>query len=916
MGELLPHSLDANLTRCTSSPASPLSFFYVEPAQAQLLQLVASLHSSSSEQVEVMGVSAAHLAIAAVLAQPPANTSWDTLSLGPIYKPNSHGRRCDLLPMAYVTDRAAMLRGLLADSAATQIVGTMFERLVADPSGLPPTRLRATTVYGRPVAGYEDNNDRPDEQTRLWRRFEQDFFGRYTRHFGTRGPGPYRESGFQGELEVLIAASGSSISDELRAVVNRYFLFFGFAVVAVTLMLWLQLSSLKLALCAVAQILGSLPLGIVVYQHLFGITKLTELTLLSGILTVGIGADDVIVYTDAWRLAHAKPRDARLRETLAVVGLSLINTSFTSAIGFLSLAFLPVPSLGCFGVLSAVMILSDLVLTLTLWPACVLLAERRCAPPVRPSAARHTRASAPEQPASSQPASSISSITPILSISSCASAPRRRVAGRVARLMARLRGSVSRACGAYARGLAWSEGHRLFKPVSLALLAASVFTVGGFAAAATNVQLEDQFFPQGFLKASHVLERFTVMSDEFGGQSTMRGVVVFGLRALDRRGVDMFKLTAERGVVQWDEEMRLEEPTTQQALLALARRLRGARCTVAACNMHPTLLKPGAPVDFFLEAWADELRTQGRGLPHGDAFEPQLRAWLATPRGAAHSNSAGMVHGKLRFVQLLFTSTTLDVGEFVRASSLNQLQARWREEFDGAAAREAIPALARGFVVFPGGIAGCDECDPHRVLSRVAQYQLIPTMLQAVQSSLAVCIVACLVLVSLTVRSLRLGIFSACSVVSILAVLLGCIPSLGWNVGLSEMGGMMLCVGFCVDYTLHLACAFHHSAAPTREARVAEAAERMGPSVLGGGLTTVCAVVFLLPGDLMTIFKLAVLLLLTIGISLAGAFGLFLPLCALFGPEQARLPSPRVRDPPRAMDATRTAEARVQVQVQ
>ena len=43
-----------------------------------------------------------------------------------------------------------------------------------------------------------------------------------------------------------------------------------------------------------------------------------------------------------------------------------------------------------------------------------------------------------------------------------------------------------------------------------------------------------------------------------------------------------------------------------------------------------------------------------------------------------------------------------------------------------------------------------------------------------------------------------------------------------------------------------------------------------------------------------------------------GAFGLFLPLCALFGPEQARLPSPRDRDPPRAMDATRTAEVQLQ----
>ena len=95
-----------------------------------------------------------------------------------------------------------------------------------------------------------------------------------------------------------------------------------------------------------------------------------------------------------------------------------------------------------------------------------------------------------------------------------------------------------------------------------------------------------------------------------------------------------------------------------------------------------------------------------------------------------------------------------------------------------------------------------------------------------------------------------------------------------------------------------------------------EAAERMGPSVLGGALTTVCAVVFLLPGDLMAIFKVATLLLLTIGISLACAFGLFLPLCALFGPEQARLPSPeRPRPDTRAMDATSTANIHVEMGV-
>ena len=117
----------------------------------------------------------------------------------------------------------------------------------------------------------------------------------------------------------------------------------------------------------------------------------------------------------------ATPR-ARVRATLVSVGFSLANTSFTSALGFLSLAFSPVPALGSFGaptrlstwhlglqpppprptaspqrlaaatacappattgpvhagILSALFILTDLLLTLTLWPCCVLLAEQPC----------------------------------------------------------------------------------------------------------------------------------------------------------------------------------------------------------------------------------------------------------------------------------------------------------------------------------------------------------------------------------------------------------------------------------------------------------------------------------------------------------------------------------------------------------
>ena len=55
-------------------------------------------------------------------------------------------------------------------------------------------------------------------------------------------------------------------------------------------------------------------------------------------------------------------------------------------------------------------------------------------------------------------------------------------------------------------------------------------------------------------------------------------------------------------------------------------------------------------------------------------------------------------------------------------------------------------------------------------------------------------------------EQVRLGAFSALSVWCILAVLLGSLRLLNWPLGASEMGGVLICVGLCVDYTLHLAC--------------------------------------------------------------------------------------------------------------
>ena len=56
------------------------------------------------------------------------------------------------------------------------------------------------------------------------------------------------------------------------------------------------------------------------------------------------------------------------------------------------------------------------------------------------------------------------------------------------------------------------------------------------------------------------------------------------------------------------------------------------------------------------------------------------------------------------------------------------------------------------------------------------------------------------------------------------------------------------------------------------------------------------------PGDLVAIYKIASLILLTVAASLGFAAGLFLPLCALLGPEVAARPRSGDADAPEDKD--------------
>lgn len=97
------------------------------------------------------------------------------------------------------------------------------------------------------------------------------------------------------------------------------------------------------------------------------------------ILLVGLGVDYAIHLTARYREELGEGRDVAVATGRAIgtVGVALILATVTTAVGFLTNVFNPLPALADFGILSAVGILSAFILMLTFYPAVRLLLDRR-----------------------------------------------------------------------------------------------------------------------------------------------------------------------------------------------------------------------------------------------------------------------------------------------------------------------------------------------------------------------------------------------------------------------------------------------------------------------------------------------------------------------------------------------------------
>lgn len=210
-------------------------------------------------------------------------------------------------------------------------------------------------------AAYADPSTDPQD----WRQFYEKFFANRAIHKkGVKLSGLHlpNQQGIKYE-----------IFDEFLLHDAWYFLLAASLIVVIMMM---YLRSVVLTLATIINVAISFTLAYTIYHAIPGVDFFPFMNLLTALVLIAVGADDVFIFHDAWQQAKMADKDGQLCDVMAVTfshaALSIFVTSLTTAAAFFVNFISQITAIKCFGLFSGIAILCNFALMIT-WTPCIIL---------------------------------------------------------------------------------------------------------------------------------------------------------------------------------------------------------------------------------------------------------------------------------------------------------------------------------------------------------------------------------------------------------------------------------------------------------------------------------------------------------------------------------------------------------------
>eukprot|EP00803_Ostreobium_quekettii_P010453 evm.model.scf_31.4 EVM.evm.TU.scf_31.4 scf_31:52414-66468(+) len=786
--------------------------------------------------------------------------------------------------------------------------------------------------FGLPIGNYTNSNDEEDDQvTYVYDNFlkavEEDLWQLLGMEAGSYFRTEYSVSGSLRGVKVVFGA-GILVDAESTRSVLKDFTWAMLSIASVWTYMMIHTGSLFLSLVGAFEVFMAFPTGLFLYRTVFRVDYFSFLHVLVIFILLGLGADDVFVFTDAFKQTANTHRSIsdRMRETARRASKAVFVTSFTTAAAFFATATSDLMPFQAFGIFSGICIVILFVINVLIMPValvlwagytpwcakrlcccCAAICEAQCVKDRLPccTCCHLTIEDGFESTRGNQGPSVKPGKTPrnqdihgsesFEAKGACAPPKVQVVEGREGATKSSALGvsvELMRPLEKFFNGVFFT----FLKRARFVVIVTGVvvFAIGlYFVTTLQAPRSAEVWWPDW-----HNFAKFEDLTNGGGPFQTVDEDafttvhLAWGLKGFDQSDVARWD-PEDFGTLQYDEKFDPTSKAAQRHLLGVCAKARETPCSAHSCDASEDGGKYLVRFDrskprSFEPCWIEEMHTfvknspdlgHPKGLPlKAVDFLPALKAFMATETfSLKYQGQVGLFvdergHDDLRFILFELKSTYRPP---TSSAHTKEVLDEWEEfmyRINEEAAAKGADGVSRGF-----------QSGRFPFVWLFTQQQLISS---AVQGIFIVFAIAFIVL-NMATGNLVISTLAILTVAGVVATVMGLGVSalMDWEFGTAESIVAVILVGFSMDYSLHLADAYIESDSDSRLDRTRDSLTRLGISVTAGAATTLISGLFLW-GAILTFFtKFAFMITSTILASYLWSVLFFPSLAMTFGPE-------------------------------
>lgn len=780
---------------------------------------------------------------------------------------------------------------------------SMDKNAIITPGHVKSKYLRSVLFNGLPLIGYKHAEDRKKEQhEKLKLNIVEAFSGLLAKKYES-GIGNMRV--YYMNLDLFFNAVEKQVVWDL--------LLAGGSLIFIFCFIWFQTGSLWITWWAVFGIITNFFGANLVYRIILDFRFIGIFHVLSVFMILGIGADDVFVFYNTWKLMESKHFDnltEHLTETFRVAAGAMFVTSLTTAAAFLASAASPLLGVSSFGVFSGILVIVNYLSVCMYFPSVVVTYHYYWKDKQLPCIFKGNQNTASETTRSSDaPQDDMTKL---------------------------FKAVVNWFETTYANRIVL---HHKIKWILLTLFMGLSIMFLVFAVQLGPDEEQVQVWPKGTNWYDMRQIKLKAFEETGEGSNVIRIYTVFGLKLQDRTNCHFTDYKC-KGKTVFDEDFDMNAPGCQKAVLKFCRRLKqlgkkeaeslGIRRSVAtgelevSCfidemdrylrhevtyNYHKYSKNP-VNYNFSIPLNGEKVKQLMSTLPiiynvsligneYYHYFETALGYWLSaggnrdkrfdyhkyamymggsldktSPEPPTNLSQAqgGRYGNRLRYVAIV-VNTSL-TGATLKYNLGKRVYNNW-EKYIKEQTKDMPPSCKHAF-----------QCTPE--WNNWHWLKVQGELLKGARTGIMIGLCLAFPVLVFTTCNWIIGILATVTIGLITLAVVGLIPLVGWNLGVMESINLTLVVGLAVDYAVHLADGYVRCLHFKREDRVRYMLGNVGVSVLAGAATTLGASAFMLGSKILFFFQFGVFMFCTIGFSIVYALVVFAVIVAIIGPEGDR----------------------------